>query len=172
MILRPYRPSDLRELAELFYVTVHTVNAGDYTAEQLDAWADGAPDLEEWGRTLLAKTALVAVEGETLAGFGDMDRSGYLDRLYVHRDFQRRGIASALCDALEAAVEAERIVTHASITARPFFEKRGYRTLRERRVLRHGVPLTNYHMEKRRFPAAQNACYSAENAVAPQAETE
>ena len=70
------------------------------------------------------------------------------------------------------AVEAERIVTHASITARPFFEKRGYRTLRERRVLRHGVPLTNYHMEKRRFPAAQNACYSAENAVAPQAETE
>lgn len=52
MILRPYRPSDLRELAELFYDTVHTVNAGDYTAEQLDAWADGAPDLEEWGRTL------------------------------------------------------------------------------------------------------------------------
>ena len=45
MILRPYRPSDLRELAELFYDTVHTVNAGDYTAEQLDAWADGAPDL-------------------------------------------------------------------------------------------------------------------------------
>lgn len=129
MILRPYRPSDLRELAELFYDTVHTVNAGDYTAEQLDAWADGAPDLEEWGRTLLAHTALVAVE-------------------------------------------AERIVTHASITARPFFEKRGYRTLRERRVLRYGVPLTNYHMEKRRFPAAQNACYSAENAVAPQAETE
>ena len=56
MILRPYRPSDLRELAELFYDTVHTVNAGDYTAEQLDAWADGAPDLEEWGRTLLAHT--------------------------------------------------------------------------------------------------------------------
>ena len=119
MILRPYRPSDLQELVELFYNTVHTVNAGDYTAEQLDAWADGSPDLAEWSRTLLEHTALVAVEGETLVGFGDMDRSGYLDRLYVHKDFQRRGIASALCDALEAAVEAERIVTHASITARP-----------------------------------------------------
>ena len=129
MILRPYRPSDLRELAELFYDTVHTVNAGDYTAEQLDAWADGAPDLEEWGRTLLAYTALVAVE-------------------------------------------AERIVTHASITARPFFEKRGYRTLRKRRGLPPGVARSNYPMGKRRVPAAQNACYSAENAVAPQAETE
>ena len=148
MTIREYRSSDLREIVELFYDTVHTVNAGDYTAEQLDAWADGAPDLEEWGRTLLAHTALVAVEGETLAGFGDMDRSGYLDRLYVHKDFQRRGIASALCDALEAAVEAERIVTHASITARPFFLRRGYRVVREQRVERGGVLLTNVVMEK------------------------
>ena len=37
MQIRKYRPSDCRELAELFYDTVHTVNAGDYTKEQLDA---------------------------------------------------------------------------------------------------------------------------------------
>nr|WP_325180572.1 GNAT family N-acetyltransferase [uncultured Oscillibacter sp.] len=172
MTIRAYRPSDLPEITELFYDTVHTVNVGDYTAEQLDAWADGSPDLAEWGRTLLEHVALVAVEGETLVGFGDMDRSGYLDRLYVHKDFQRRGIASALCDALEAAVEAERIVTHASITARPFFESRGYQMARERQVVRRGVTMTNYRMEKQRPVPAQNACYSAENAVAPQAKTE
>ena len=172
MTIRAYRPPDLPEITELFYDTVHTVNAGDYTAEQLDAWADGSPDLAEWSRTLLEHTALVAVEGETLVGFGDMDRSGYLDRLYVHKDFQRRGIASALCDALEAAVEAERIVTHASITARPFFESRGYQMVRERQVVRRGVTMTNYRMEKQRPVPAQNACYSAENAVAPQAKTE
>ncbi len=157
MTLRPYRPSDLGEILELFYDTVHTVNARDYTPEQLDAWADGAPDLEEWGRTLSEHTAFVAVEDGKILGFGDIDASGYLDRLYVHKDFQRRGIASALCEALEGAVEAERIVTHASVTARPFFEKRGYRVIRERRVVRHGVPMTNYRMEKR--PPAQNACY-------------
>ena len=93
MTVRPYRPSDLPEITELFYDTVHTVNAGDYTPEQLDAWADGAPDTAEWGRTLAEHTAFVAMEGEILAGFGDMDASGYLDRLYVHKDFQRRGIA-------------------------------------------------------------------------------
>lgn len=157
MTLRPYRPSDLGELLELFYDTVHTVNARDYTPEQLDAWADGAPDLEEWGRTLSEHTAFVAVEDGIITGFGDIDASGYLDRLYVHKDFQRRGIASALCEALEGAVEAEHIVTHASVTARPFFEKRGYRVIRERRVVRHGVPMTNYRMEKQ-LPA-QNACY-------------
>ena len=77
----------------------------------------------------------MAVEGEALLGFGDNDASGYLDRLYVHKDFQRQGVASALCGALERAVEGERTVTCASITARPFFESRGYRLVRERRVV-------------------------------------
>ena len=45
MILRSYISADLDELLTLFYETVHTVNARDYTPQQLDAWADGAPDL-------------------------------------------------------------------------------------------------------------------------------
>ena len=36
--LRSYRPADCQVLADLFYETVHTVNAGDYTEEQLFAW--------------------------------------------------------------------------------------------------------------------------------------
>lgn len=148
MIVRLYRPADLGEIAALFYDTVHTVNAGDYSPEQLDAWANGAPDLKEWGRTLSQHIAFVAEEAGTVMGFGDIDASGCLDRLYVHKDFQRQGVAAALCDALEGAVNTERIVTNASITARPFFEKRGYRVTRRRRVIRHGVALTNYRMEK------------------------
>lgn len=148
MKIREYRSSDLREIVELFYDTVHTVNAGDYTPEQLNAWADGSPDLAEWGRTLLEHIAFVAEDGGGIVGFGDIDPSGYLDRLYVHKDCQRRGVAAALCDALEGAVNAERIITHASITAKPFFEKRGYQVAWEQQVLRHGTALTNYRMEK------------------------
>ena len=47
-----------------------------------------------------------------------MDADGYLDRLYVHKDYQGRGVATALCDALEQAVQCEAYTTHASITAR------------------------------------------------------
>lgn len=148
MTIREYRSSDLREIVELFYDTVHTVNAGDYTPEQLNAWADGSPDLAEWGRSLLEHIAFVAEDGGGIVGFGDIDPSGYLDRLYVHKDYQRRGVATALCDALEGAVNAERIITHASITAKPFFEERGYQVAWEQQVLRHGTALTNYRMEK------------------------
>lgn len=148
MTLREYRPQDLAALAELFYQTVHAVNAADYTKEQLDAWASGQVDLAAWDRSLREHTSVVAVEGEGIVGFGDIDATGYLDRLYVHKDHQRRGVASAICDRLEQAAQGKRIVTHASITARPFFERRGYQVLREQRVERRGVLLANYVMEK------------------------
>ena len=150
MTLRTYTPADCEETAALFYHTVHTVNAKDYTAEQLDAWAPGVPDPAAWDRSFRRHLTLVAEEDGRITGFGDMDETGYLDRLYVRGDCQGRGVASAICAALEEAVPAERFTVHASITARPFFERRGYRTIRERQVVRRGVVLTNFRMEKRR----------------------
>lgn len=47
MIIREYRLTDCKELTELFYNTVHIVNAKDYTKEQLDAWATGQVDLQK-----------------------------------------------------------------------------------------------------------------------------
>lgn len=149
MRIRPYCPSDCGAMAELFYNTVHTVNAADYTPRQLDAWADGQVDLTAWDRSFRAHCTLVAEESGVLIGFGDITADGYLDRLYVHHLHQRQGVAAALCDRLEETVKGP-VTTHASITARPFFEKRGYRVVKEQQVERHGVLLTNFVMEKQR----------------------
>ena len=51
MDVRRYKSDDCQEIAELFYNTVHTVNAKDYTKEQLDVWATGIVDLREWDRS-------------------------------------------------------------------------------------------------------------------------
>lgn len=149
MVIREYRSSDCKELAELFYNTVHTVNAEDYTKEQLDVWATGQVDLKMWDQSLQEHFSIVAVEDDTIVGFGDIDKTGYLDRLYVHLGYQRKGVATAICNRLEAAVQ-KNIVTHASITARPFFEKRGYKVVKEQQVERQGVFLTNFVMIKER----------------------
>lgn len=147
--LRDYKPEDCKYLAHLFYDTVHVVNAKDYTEEQLNVWAIGSVDLEKWNRSFLEHYTIVSLKDGVIAGFGDMDKTGYLDRLYVHKDYQRMGIATAICDKLEGMVDADNYVTHASITARPFFEKRGYKVTKEQQVERQGVLLTNYVMEKR-----------------------
>ena len=148
MLLREYVTSDCKQLAELFYQTVHTVNAKDYTKEQLDVWATGNVDLKEWDKSFLEHYTIVAIEDEIIVGFGDIDKSGYLDRLYVHKDYQGNGIASALCERLEQSVIENKIVTHASITAKPFFEQRGYCVVKKQEVMRCGIALTNYVMEK------------------------
>lgn len=145
MYIREYEPADCSEIASLFYQTVHEVNKQDYTNEQLNAWAAGKVDLAAWNQSFLEHYTLVAVENGRIAGFGDIDETGYLDRLYVHKEHQREGIAAALCSRLEAHVQGN-ILTHASITARPFFQKRGYKVLKEQQVERQNVLLTNFVM--------------------------
>lgn len=149
MIIREYRPLDCEILAELFYNTVHTVNVKDYTKEQLDVWATGTIDLEKWNQSFMEHYTLVAVDDEVIIGFGDIDKTGYLDRLYVHSDYQGKRVATAICEQLEQAVQGS-IVTHASITARTFFENRGYKVVKEQQVERQGIFLTNFVMEKER----------------------
>ena len=146
MLIREYIPSDCEQIAELFYQTVHTVNVKDYPLEQLSVWASGNVDLSVWNKSFLEHNTLVAIENSIVVGFGDIDSTGYLDRLYVHKDYQKQGIASALCDKLENGFT--KITTHASITAKPFFLHRGYKVVKEQQVERNGIFLTNYVMEK------------------------
>ena len=146
MQIRRYDPADLDEVAKLFYNTVHTVNAADYTPTQLDAWAPKAMDTSKWAVSLARNSAFVAVE-DGIIGFGDITADGYLDRLYVRADSIGKGVGKALCRRLESAVGGD-ITTHASITARPFFEKMGYFVVKKQQVERSGVLLTNFIMKK------------------------
>lgn len=165
MKIRNYKPSDCKEMAELFYHTIHTVNAKDYTEEQLNVWATGQVDLEKWNQSFLEHYSIVAVDGDRITGFGDIDETGYLDRLYVHADHQNQCVATAICDALEQTAPGN-ITTHASITARPFFEKRGYKVIKEQQVERQGIFLTNFVMEKEMTPDERKKLWKKEEETA------
>lgn len=149
MQLREYITSDCEQLSKLFFQTVHSVNAKDYTKEQLDVWATGTVDLKEWDKSFTEHYTVVAIDNNIIVGFGDIDKTGYLDRLYVHADYQGKCVATAICNRLEQAVQG-KITTHASITAKPFFEKRGYKVVKEQQVERQGIYLINFCMEKNR----------------------
>ena len=146
--IRKSQPFDIKEIVELFYDTVHTVNAKDYTEKQLAVWAKKEIDLAAWNKSLLAHHSYVAEIGKCIVGFGDIDDTGYLDRLFVHKDYQRLKIGTFLCDRLERVLETDTIIVHASITAKPFFEKRGYKIIRQQEIERQGILLINYIMQK------------------------
>lgn len=120
----------------------------DYAKEQLDAWATGKVDLHAWDKSFLEHYTVVAAEGDTIVGFGDIDETGHIDRLYVHKDHQREGIATAICDELEQHTGKTKITTYASITAKSFFERRGYQAVKRQEVVRDGVSMINFVMKK------------------------
>lgn len=146
MEIRSFTPSDGAAIYKLFCDTVHNVNARDYTAEQLKAWADGSVEISAWNASFMGRTALVAVDSGSVIGFGDITPEGYLDRLYVAHDRIRQGVGTALCNRLE--LPFRRVEVHASVTARPFFEARGYTAIRKNIVVRKGVSLVNFTMIK------------------------
>jgi putative acetyltransferase len=149
--VRPYASVDLDSLILLFQRSVRVVARRDYTVEQVFAWAPDAIDRECWTVRLAASDTWVAAFGERPAGFISLEPEGHLDMLYVDPDFQSRGVASRLLHRLEASAEARglaRLLTEASITARPFFERRGFRMVEAQTVTRRGQQLTNYRMER------------------------
>ena len=155
LLIRRYHEADIDPIVTLFYETVHTVNKKDYSEEQLHAWASREEEKqkrESWMKSLRENIAFVAEIDGQIVGFSDMNRQGYLDRLFVHKDYQGQGIASALVSRLESEAIKLRILemdTDASITAKPFFEAKGYRAIRSQIVERNGTQLMNYRMKKR-----------------------
>lgn len=151
MELRAYQPADLEEIYQLFYDTVHSVNRKDYGLEQLDAWAPRQMDRPGGNNPWrIMKPGWLGKMERSLA-LAIWVRGGYLDRLYVHKDFVRKGIASALLARLEESAAGQgcrRIYTEASITARPFFERWGYQVVKPQEKPLRGQVFINFVMEK------------------------
>jgi len=132
---------------------VHTVNLKDYTKTQVDVWASGNVDIEAWDKSFKNHYTVISEDKGIITGFGDMSNDGYLDRLYVHKEHQGEGIGSLIVTELERKIKTcygvPVFTVFSSITAKPFFEKRGYVSLRRNIVSRGGIELINFYMEKK-----------------------
>ncbi len=147
--VRMYEPTDLDATIAIFLGAIRQVASKDYERAQIEAWAQVDRDL--WGKRRLSRPSWVAVLDADVVGFTDLEPDGHLDMMYVHPDHQGIGIATALLATVEGAANAQnlsRIFTEASITARPFFERRGFSVLASQRVKIRGQTLTNFRMRK------------------------
>lgn len=148
--LRKFTSEDTPVLLKLFYETVHAINAKDYSQDLLNAWAPEMPNVKKWqSRFKAAKTVVAELDGK-IVGFGNIEQ-GAIGMLYVHKDHQRQQVASALLNKLEKRLtkKGTRIAAaEVSITAKPFFEKKGYSVVRENQKTLNGQTFLNYVMEK------------------------
>lgn len=148
--IHKFKRENTEEIIQLFQQTVLSVNARDYNAEQLAAWIN--INGEEWKRRLVEPETFVAWKNQKIVGFCALRKTGEVDFIFVHKNFLRRGVASKLYSTMEIQAKnwgLQKLYADVSITARPFFEKKGFSVLREQLVERQEQSLKNYRMEKR-----------------------
>lgn len=146
------QPEDLTQVRELFRSTIQTVNSKDYNPQQIQVWSSSADDPTRWEDRLVTQHFLIAKIGDQVVGFGTMKPDGYLDTLFVHHRFQRKGIAQALLNHLLEYAHSQHIETiwsEASITALPFFDKNGFVVEREQRKIYKEIAFVNYIVHKK-----------------------
>ncbi|HSR38083.1 MAG TPA: GNAT family N-acetyltransferase [Phnomibacter sp.] len=150
--LRSVQIGDVDRIRRLFSDTIMAVCAADYSAEQLAAWASASNDRFRWIEMLSDQYSLVATFNGVLVGFASLANGHHLDLLYVHKSYLRHGIATQLYLTLEETAShlgQPVLTTHASITAKPFFEKLGFELLGEQKVSVNGIDLVHFRMQKR-----------------------
>lgn len=151
MNIRKATISDLPEMQDLFVQTIQSVCKNDYNAEQIEAWTYGVNNKERWLEVIEKQYVLLAVIENKIAGFATLKDGNYIDFFYIHEDFQRQGIADKLLTELELEAQKQHskmITSDISITAKPFFEKKGFVAKAEQKNIRLNIELINYKMEK------------------------
>ena len=147
--IRPYRDDDFTALGAIFLRAVQETASHDYSPRQIAAWAQ--IDETRWRHKMRESLVWVAAMDQRPVGFiTAVDR--YIDLLFVAPEYGRRGIASALLQELFAQIPHGSLTVDASITAKPFFARHGFRVEEEQQVAVRGETFINYRMEKMRRP--------------------
>jgi putative acetyltransferase len=151
MNIRPYREADLESVALLFTESVHTLAAGHYDPTQCAIWAPIPPEYDAWRERLSTLSTYVAEEGSRLVGFISYKDSGHIELLFTSPANARSGVASALYRIAEEVLHHHGIRqfdTEASLVARPFFERQGFRIEERQFVSRSGHTFQRFAMRK------------------------
>lgn len=144
---------DLPALAELYSYTVRKMGPALYTEDQVRVWSASPEDTERFrGFVLNAHTLVAMVEDATHpVGFAGLEPNGRIASLYVHADYCRRGIGSALLAAILEKAQSDgltRLRTEASKFSRPVFERHGFELDEVERGMHNGVPFMRFLMSR------------------------
>ena len=151
MNIRRATIDDLSDLQTLFVETIKEVCRSEYSPSQIDVWTSSVNDRERWINAIEEQYFIVAEEKGEIHGFGSLKEGKHIDFFYVHKDHQREGVGNKIYEALEKEAESsgsEGLFGFVSKTAKPFFDKKGFRTAQEKRNIIHGVEIQNYRMVK------------------------
>lgn len=144
-----FQPGIEQELWEVFYSAIHDVCIKDYSIEQVSAWAPKDFESSIWASKMASISPFVAYIDSKVVGYADLQGCGKIDHFFVHGDYQSRGVGSALMrHILEKAICFERVYSEVSHTAKPFYERHGFTSIKKQTFTVRKVQLQNNLMQR------------------------
>jgi putative acetyltransferase len=152
IIIQEYDCNDAQDLANIYYHTIHHINSKDYSKEQINAWAPPSSlEATHWAKKWGEIIPIVAKIDDKAVGFVEFESNGHIDCFYVHHEYQGCGVGSSLMKEVfnqANILMLKRVLAEVSITAKPFFSKKGFKTVKKQNVKLGETTLTNFLMEK------------------------
>ena len=160
--LIPYQKSYAAEVAILAHIAICDVSDSVYSEEEKSAWSFAPRSAYHWHKRLSKSQTWLMVDDKHIGagkafccGFINLETQfnsrGYIDSLYVHPDYQRRGIAKQLYVALEQWASLQKIdelSVDASKVSKPLFESVGFKVRHRSYQEKRGVVIMGYYMLK------------------------
>ena len=159
--IQPYQSCYALEVSELFHLCVHSINHARYSSAQLAAWSAAPRSAKHWDLRLRRSKAWVVLAKDALAtsamciGFINIEthfsQQGYLDSLYIHPDYQRKGLGERAYLVVEDWAKAQgysRLSLDASYLSKGLFNQMGFTQVQASYQQKRGQIIRGFYMVK------------------------
>ena len=134
VLIRKAVIEDATRFLEIHYASIRNLCASDYSADQIDAWANFRT-AEDFRYRITMDVSYVAEVEDIIVGYIRFNpKTSELCSLHVHPTHARLGIGTALfMRAISDAMSRNmtRFWLHSSLTAVPFYESLGFKREKE-----------------------------------------
>ena len=149
--IRQATVEDIPYITSLFRDTVFHINSKDYSEKQISVWSSAANDVEVWEKRIKDAYFIVAEYRDDIVGFAYLTKGYYFEGLYVHKDFQHKGVGTNLMRIIESQVISEGfeiIKADVSKTALEFYDNQYYDVGKKQLKNYKGMNFENYLVSK------------------------
>lgn len=134
MKIRLAQDKDYAAIARLHRATIKHINSKDYPEDVISVWA-GRTNVRRFRNNAAKVKRWVAVENDKIIGFCDHNYQCELDGLYIHKDFQGKGVGKKLLKVAEDSMKklgCKKIKIISTITAKTFYQKNSYKVIKRK----------------------------------------
>ncbi|PKH54239.1 GNAT family N-acetyltransferase [Shewanella sp. Choline-02u-19] len=158
----PYSKCYAVQVSHLFHLAINVIADDVYSIAEKQAWSSSPRSGYHWHKRLSRSKAWLMIDDERdvqgvpfCCGLVNLETHfntrGYIDSLYVHPDYQHRGIATALFTQLQTwatSANISNLSVDASKLSKPLFLSHGFRLHHRSYQEKRGQIIMGYLMSK------------------------